>query len=193
MLLNNQRFKSAYNYMMKRPKICLQAKKECLAMCQIASKTKGDIVEIGRYKGGSLVLMSISSPISKIYSIDISNKYNRIALNLCKKFAIPTSRYKIITDNSINIASQWKESVDLLFVDGDHNVDGVYNDLISWIPHIKIGGIVMVHDYFPLSHPKRKETGPHDALAKYMSKYSDLQIEQIVQKMCILRKCDHGD
>lgn len=36
---------------------------------------------------------------------------------------------------------------DLLIIDADHTELGVRADLISWIPHVKIGGYIFCHDY----------------------------------------------
>lgn len=44
---------------------------------------------------------------------------------------------KLIDDNSL----------DFLFIDGDHSFDGCALDLILWAPKVKRGGMVAVHDY----------------------------------------------
>ena len=40
------------------------------------------------------------------------------------------------------------ESIDFLYIDGDHCFDGICLDLIYWVPKVRKGGIVAVHDYF---------------------------------------------
>jgi len=42
-------------------------------------------------------------------------------------------------------------SLDFVFVDGDHTYEGVSGDLNGWYPKIKTGGIFAGHDYY---HPK---------------------------------------
>lgn len=37
--------------------------------------------------------------------------------------------------------------VDMVFVDGDHTYEGCKNDIIAWLPNIKRGGIIAIHDY----------------------------------------------
>lgn len=39
------------------------------------------------------------------------------------------------------------ESIDFLFIDGDHSYKAVYKDLTLWYPKIKKGGICAGHDY----------------------------------------------
>ena len=37
--------------------------------------------------------------------------------------------------------------VDLVFIDGDHSYEGAKGDIEAWLPNIKAGGILAVHDY----------------------------------------------
>ncbi len=36
---------------------------------------------------------------------------------------------------------------DLVFIDGDHSYNGAKGDILAWIPNIKPGGIMAVHDF----------------------------------------------
>ena len=40
-----------------------------------------------------------------------------------------------------------KHQVDLVFIDGDHSYNGAKGDILAWLPNIKPGGIIAVHDY----------------------------------------------
>lgn len=39
------------------------------------------------------------------------------------------------------------QSLALLYIDGDHSYEGVLGDLCAWVPKVKLGGIVALHDY----------------------------------------------
>ena len=39
------------------------------------------------------------------------------------------------------------EAIDLLFIDGDHSYDGVTSDLKAYLPKVKAGGTVLLHDW----------------------------------------------
>jgi len=39
------------------------------------------------------------------------------------------------------------ESIDLLFVDGDHSFEGCLRDLRNWYPKVKPNGVILGHDY----------------------------------------------
>jgi hypothetical protein len=39
------------------------------------------------------------------------------------------------------------ESLDLVYIDGDHRFECVMIDILLWLPKIKIGGYICGHDY----------------------------------------------
>ncbi len=41
------------------------------------------------------------------------------------------------------------ESLDFVHIDGDHAFDMVMQDLIFYVPKVRQGGMILVHDYFP--------------------------------------------
>lgn len=60
-------------------------------------------------------------------------------------------RVVVHKDYSQNVASQFKDkSLDFLFIDGMHTFDGCALDLILWVPKVKVGGMVAVHDYLAM-------------------------------------------
>lgn len=40
-------------------------------------------------------------------------------------------------------------SIDFIFIDGDHEYDGVMSDIKNWFPKLKKNGIIAGHDYYP--------------------------------------------
>lgn len=56
--------------------------------------------------------------------------------------------YQHICGDSKEIARSWiNEPFDMIFIDGDHTYEGCKGDIVLWLPHIKSGGIIAVHDY----------------------------------------------
>jgi len=52
--------------------------------------------------------------------------------------------------SSPNMAAHFEdESVDSIFVDGDHSYEGCHRDLLAWLPKLKTGGRVTGHDAVP--------------------------------------------
>lgn len=51
-----------------------------------------------------------------------------------------------IRARSDEVSPSWTESIDLLFVDGDHAYDAVKRDWKEWSPHVSDDGYVAFHD-----------------------------------------------
>jgi predicted O-methyltransferase YrrM len=49
--------------------------------------------------------------------------------------------------DSVRIARQFTTPIDLLFIDGDHAYDSCHADVQSWVPLLKPGGMLIMHDY----------------------------------------------
>lgn len=120
-------------------------------------------VEIGTWKGRSAVYMAEqikqSNKNIKFYTIDLF-KYTQDYVNENRllndsfyeeviKNIEPVKQYinliKSSSDKSFKLFED--NSIDFLFIDGDHNYDGIKKDLELWYPKVKIGGIIGGHDY----------------------------------------------
>jgi len=120
-------------------------------------------VEIGTWKGQSLMYMAerikyLNKNI-KLYGIDtfkgnvehaehpdvIEDKVYEIYLQNIE----PLKEYiNTIKGNSHDVYDKFDdESIDFLFLDGDHSYEAVKKDLKLWYPKIKKGGIISGHDY----------------------------------------------
>ena len=64
------------------------------------------------------------------------------------------------------------ESIDFCYIDGDHSLGGVYNDIMAWTPKVKIGGIIGGHDY---------KDGPRSGITDFFGKQLDYKIQTVVQ------------
>ena len=121
-------------------------------------------IEIGAWKGKSAVFMAEEIKKSgkniEFYTIDLfeyTPEYNQYKkkgdnhsfyeefmenINPLKDFIKP------IKGKSFEEANNFQDnSIDFLFVDGDHSYKGVKKDLESWFPKIKNAGIIAGHDY----------------------------------------------
>lgn len=65
-------------------------------------------------------------------------------------------RVKMLREDSVNAASKFEdESVDFIFVDGDHSYDATLADCEAYYSKLKKGGIFCGHDYQTLEDVKR--------------------------------------
>lgn len=106
----------------------------------------GTYVEIGSYIGGSLLCVYKASRVAKvkINLIGIEPIIRPPLLEYTK--SIP--RLKIIHAKSDAARRRIKnDSVDLFFIDGSHGYEQVKRDISNYWQKLKIGGILLGHDY----------------------------------------------
>lgn len=125
----------------------------------------GIFVEVGSFMGLSTIVLAQSiidknKKGTKFYSVNMwEDKYlidvygNKEGLSLFELFknniknAHVEDYNNIIRGDSKIVHSEFdNESVDIIFIDGDHTFEGCYSDLINWYPKLKPQGIVIGHD-----------------------------------------------
>lgn len=62
-------------------------------------------------------------------------------------------RHQLIVDMSWNVVQNWKEPLDFLYIDGDHEKASM--DFDQWTPLLKSGGLLAMHDYGSWPEPTR--------------------------------------
>lgn len=125
-------------------------------------------VEIGAFKGQSIMFLAekvkeLNKNI-KLYTVDIfeyaeqqtgttaEGESRELGVSFYDEYLKniePMKEYiHTIKGSSHEVHTQFKdESIDFVFIDGDHNYDAVLKDLQCWYPKVKKGGIISGHDY----------------------------------------------
>ena len=126
-------------------------------------------LEIGTCRGESTYYFLDKCPnIEKLYTVDPYKAYDdwngeitqetvdrfmKIAKKNLKKFG---KRIEMVREESVNAADRFEdESLDFIFVDGDHSYDATLADCMRYYPKLKKGGIFCGHDYQTLEDVKR--------------------------------------
>lgn len=117
------------------------------------------IVNIGAGVGTSGSIFLSSRPDSRLITVDIQggvSPHGGIGNErgaLAAMGLIPGRFYVPITGDSKAVGKAWKRpQVEAIFVDGDHTYEGCKGDFDAWLPHLKPGGYLMVHDYGKIEH-----------------------------------------
>jgi predicted O-methyltransferase YrrM len=116
------------------------------------------VVEIGNYTGASIIYIAQTMKTKgvrnfKIDGIDPGNAAaaERDGHRLFLENVVTCDVQDIltpITDTSHNAVANYKdESLDFVFIDGDHSYEGVKTDIIDWWPKVKPNGILSGDDY----------------------------------------------
>lgn len=114
-------------------------------------------VEVGTYKGKSICYMAemvkLHKKNIKLFSIDNYSNCgfsNQITFEEAKNNLIirHLDDVVLINGDSVDIAETFNDnSVDCVFLDGDHRYQSVINDLSSWYRKLKSGGFLAGDDY----------------------------------------------
>jgi MMP 1-O-methyltransferase len=80
-------------------------------------------------------------------------------------------------------ASRVVESLDLLFLDGDHSYDAIRRDFEDWSPKIKAGGYLAMHD---VVHPVHE--GPRRVVEELIKNDPQWTEQRYVDSMFVARK-----
>ncbi|HEY4329142.1 MAG TPA: class I SAM-dependent methyltransferase [Phycisphaerae bacterium] len=68
----------------------------------------------------------------------------------CRKargYLVPTGRWRLMRMTTTEAAKIFRGSVDFLYVDADHSYESARDDIRTWFPFVRPGGIVAGHDY----------------------------------------------
>jgi predicted O-methyltransferase YrrM len=141
--------------------------KDTEILASYAKKCNGDAIEIGTYSGGSTIILAKNLINGIIFSIDpydlididcsipLSNIINKILIRKVKHDFLNSienddflmTHIVLIQDFSYNVANKFEDcNYDLIFIDGDHSYPSIKLDLMMYIPKLKSGGILIVHD-----------------------------------------------
>lgn len=102
-------------------------------------------VNIGSGAGTSVLAVMLTRPDAIMYDIDITPD-NGVAQ--MREFGLADSpNWHRLTGDSKTVTLPVAAELDYLFIDGDHSDAGLRGDLRQWLPLVKRGGVVLIHDY----------------------------------------------
>lgn len=119
---------------------------------------KGVIVEIGGQWGGSASIFCKGAlPNVTISTVDLfpDDWLQHHRDNLTE--AGFEKRSDQLQGDSAEVVLAWAEAkpnkIDLLFIDGDHSINGSRADFENWTPFVKVGGFMAAHDCACATNP----------------------------------------
>src|SRR5258705_6825142 len=108
------------------------------------------IVEIGCYEGSTTAALAANTT-GRVYSIDpfFSGRLGICYGEVVAKFVRwkrRLSNVEFLKAFSHDVAPQFRQSVDFIFIDADHSYEAIKKDWQDWFPKVKPGGIIALHD-----------------------------------------------
>lgn len=117
-------------------------------------------VEVGVAAGEYSEILAKANPQMKLYGIDPwkplrdyrdytrRSTFDRLRQDAEKRLA-SFANYEFIKKLSMEAVHDFdNESLDFVYIDGNHNFQNVTNDIVEWSKKVKPGGIISGHDYF---------------------------------------------
>jgi predicted O-methyltransferase YrrM len=161
------------------------------------------VVEIGVYEGSSaLVLHDALSPAAELHLIDPFGAHpdalpsgwgatewatRRVLARAGRAAGGPGIVWHIALSH--DVAADWREPVDLVFIDGDHSETGCAADWEDWHPFVAPGGAVVFHDARADQPDGRGLPGPTAVLARLRGSMPDgWSIAQEADRTVALRR-----
>lgn len=133
-------------------------------------KLVGIAVEIGTHRGEFASVLLTNWQGAKLFCVDHYQDYDQssvlpdrgasrkddyhTAKNVLRPFE---NRVTFLRSASPGVAADFlDETLDFVYIDGDHRADAVLQDLRAWTPKVRTGGIVAGHDFIS---PGEENTG----------------------------------
>jgi predicted O-methyltransferase YrrM len=109
------------------------------------------VVEIGRFRGGSTILIASALESGVLHSYDIPTRQGREGAELDRQLAEALDRFGLADRVQLHVADSRTAAppvteIDILFVDGDHSEEGVRADVEHWAPLLRPDGHLLFHD-----------------------------------------------
>ncbi len=169
----------------------LQVKSEIVRLAEIVADLRPQaLLEIGTAEGGTLfVFCRCAAPNAHVISVDLpaggpfGGGYRAWRNPLYLKFAAAGQTVRLIRADSHSPATleQVKcelagRPLDFLFIDGDHTYGGVKRDFEMYLPLVRKGGLIAMHDIAP--PPPNVDYGVNRLWAEIRERY---QVEELVE------------
>lgn len=143
------------------------------------------VVEVGSHHGRSTVVLAAPRTDVRVTAVDPFVTARLFAgLSVRPSFEATVARCGVADRVALRAVTSreartgWAAPVDVLYIDGKHDVVTVLDDL-AWVGHVRPGGVVLVHDAWSslgvtlgllvgaLPHPRLRFTGRTGSLARF--------------------------
>jgi predicted O-methyltransferase YrrM len=124
-------------------------------------------VEIGRFHGGSTVLLAHAIGSGGfLASIDINHRKDPAIRDLLTRLGM-NDRVRLRVGSSQKVGLP-KYPLDFVFIDGDHSYEGVKADQERWGAAVRPGGFVIHHDMTKCRRYATQQNGPQRVFFELM-------------------------
>jgi predicted O-methyltransferase YrrM len=132
-------------------------------------------VEIGRYRGGSTILLAAAvGAMGRLISIDIDPQDDENLSSFLSCHGL-LERVDLIRGNANDFHIDDGEYFDFVLIDGDHSYEGAKRDHNRWGGRVKTDGYIIHHDM----SANRSYASQHKALARLKKDILQVQAQEV--------------
>lgn len=140
-------------------------------------------VEIGTEFGVYALTLCRANPKLKLFCVDPYESYSDYREHKSQekldrmyeeatRLLAPPFKVWFHRERSVKASEQYaKESVDFVYIDGNHSLPYVIDDLQAWVPKVRKGGIVSGHDYIRRNNSLRYQCHVVEAVNAWVQCY----------------------
>ncbi len=107
------------------------------------------IAEVGVFRGATSRYLGqalLENGGGELYLVDMSEEALARGRDAVGAMANVTTRGVLGSSTEPEVLSSVPDGLDLVYLDADHTEQGVRDELTAWIPKVRAGGIIAVHD-----------------------------------------------
>ncbi len=125
-----------------------------LALLLRFAERAATIVELGCYEGNTAVALA-SRCRGRVTTVDtfprgrLGLRYGEIITRVHVR-RTRTRNVHILRATTTEAARSWESPIDLLFIDADHSYHAIVADYAAWLPKVRVGGHLALHDSLPV-------------------------------------------
>lgn len=110
------------------------------------------ILNIGAGIGTATLAMLECRKDSHVFTVDIQETAHPFGSLAAERMHVQqagfSSRLEQVLGDSVEIGKSYTgPDFDVILIDGWHSYEHTTADILTWLPHVKPGGLIMVHDY----------------------------------------------
>lgn len=111
------------------------------------------VIDLGAGAGTTALCILLARPEARVLSVDISDDALNWAQQAIENCGVADRWGRLTSDAGLLGWNYPGPPVDLLLIDTSHESRATARELAAWLPHVRPGGLVWLHDYAGEDYP----------------------------------------